>query len=606
MVPPRDTAIFNQRIMPACLGDGAERSNQVTMVRGQHLIGKTVGGCVLESLLGYGGSSAVFLAQQHTPERKVAIKVFLPRSTLDGKMRKDFYIRFLREAEAASELDHPNILPIYSYGEQDGLPYIIMPYMPGGTLYEYARRRGRLSLKETCWYLEQIASALDYAHEHGCVHCDVKPANILLDSDGRALLTDFGIAHIMRPEGTTIVEGQSAGQPAGQGQGAQGPELLMGTPDYISPEQALGHTLDGRSDIYSLGVMLFFLLAGTLPFRADNTIAIALLHVHEPPPSLCMVRADITPTIDRVVRKALAKSPAERFQNAHQFCTAFALAIGLLKPADLPPELLKDVQIEEALAEPQLQPQLLAAQALVQVRPLNNRQRGLKSLRLPRIFAAIALLLLLTIGAALGTGAITSRLARGGANIQATRSTGIGQALADDLANSSDWPTSSTFFFTGKQYHIENKSTQNVALALYAAHQYTNFRLFVSMTEVHGSHDSADYYGIVFRSAADQSRYYVFEVVSWGSGDYAFWRFDGKWNLLASGPAPSLLTSTGAVNTIGVDAAGNTFSFTINHRPVGPSVIDTSRQAMTSGEVGLYVEENSEIAFSHLYITPRP
>lgn len=117
----------------------------MTTIRGQHLIGKTVGGCVLESLLGYGGSSAVFLARQHDPERQVAVKVFLPRSTLDGKMRKDFYIRFLREAEAASELDHPNILPIYSYGEQDDLPYIIMPYMPGGTLYEYARKRGRLS-----------------------------------------------------------------------------------------------------------------------------------------------------------------------------------------------------------------------------------------------------------------------------------------------------------------------------------------------------------------------------------------------------------------------------------------------------------------------------
>ncbi len=574
----------------------------MTTVRGQHLIGKTVGGCVLESLLGYGGSSAVFLARQHDPERQVAVKVFLPRSTLDGKMRKDFYIRFLREAEAASELDHPNILPIYSYGEQDDLPYIIMPYMPGGTLYEYARKRGRLSLKESCWYLEQIASALDYAHAHGCVHCDVKPANILLDSDGRALLTDFGIAHITRPEGTTLVEGQATGQ----AQGAQTPELLMGTPDYISPEQALGHKLDGRSDIYSLGIMLFFLLAGTLPFRADNTIAIALLHVHEPPPSLCMLRADITPALDRVVRKALAKSPDERFQSAGQFCTAFALAAGLLNPASLPPELLKDVQIEEALAEPQVEPELLAAPAVVQVRPLQPRRPALSSLNFTRVFAVGALLLLLTIGAALGMGAITSRLTHAGANIQATRSTGIGQALADDLANSNDWPTSSTFFFTGKQYHIENRSTQNVALALYAAHQYSNFRLSVSMTEVHGSHDSADYYGVVFRSAADQSRYYVFEVVSWGSGDYAFWRFDGKWNLLASGPAPSLHTATGASNTIGVEAVDNTFNFTINHKPVGASVIDSSRHAITSGEVGLYVEENSEIAFSHLYITVLP
>jgi serine/threonine protein kinase len=573
----------------------------VTIVRGQHLIGKNVGGCVLERLLGYGGSSAVFLAQQHNSERQVAIKVFLPRSSMDMKMQKDFYIRFLREAEAASELDHPNILPIYSYGEQDGLPYIIMPYMPGGTLYEYARRRGRLSLEEACWYLEQIASALDYAHDHGCVHCDVKPANILLDSEGHAVLSDFGIAHIMQSEVATGGEGKPV---VGQGQGAQTPELLMGTPDYISPEQALGHTLDGRSDIYSLGVMLFFLLAGALPFKADSTIAIALLHVHEPAPSLCMLRADITPALDRVIRKAMAKSPEERFQTVSQFYTAFALAAGLLDPASLPTEALKTLHIEEILAEPEVQPTLLAAQPVVHVRPVRIKRRLLDSLKFTRIFGAIALLLLLTIGAAFGSGAITSRLTRGGPNVQLTRPANIGRALADGLANSSDWPTSSTFFFTGKQYHIENKSTENVALALYADHQYTNFRLSVTMTEIHGSHDSADYYGLVFRSAADQSRYYVFEVLSWGSGNYAFWRFDGKWNLLASGPAPSLITTTGASNTIEVDAVGNTFSFTINHKQVGFPTTDPSKHALTAGEVGLYVEENSEVAFSHLYITP--
>ncbi len=573
----------------------------MTNVRGQHLIGKTVGGCVLESLLGYGGSSAVFLAQQHNPERQVAIKVFLPHSTLDGKVQKDFYIRFLREAEAASELDHPHILPIYSYGEQDGLPYIIMPYMPGGTLYEYARRRGRLSLEEACWYLEQIALALDYAHEKGCVHCDVKPANILLDREGRALLTDFGIAHIMQPEETTAVEGKP-GQ--GQAQGAQASEMLMGTPDYISPEQALGHRLDGRSDIYSLGIMLFFLLSAALPFKADSTIAIALLHVYEPPPSLCMLRADITPALDRVIRKALAKSPSERFQSASRFCTAFALAAGLLDPATLPPEVLKDVQIEETLAEPQIQPDLLAARPVVQVRSVRSQQSFLSSLNFTRVLCAIALLLMLTIGAALAASTITSRLTRDNVITQTNRSTSIGTILADDLTDSGNWPTSSTFFFTGKQYHIENKSTRNVALALYAAHQYTSFHLSVTMTEIHGSHDSADYYGVVFRSAADQSSYYVFEVSSWGSGEYAFWRFDGKWNLIDSGPAPSLITTSGASNTIGVDANGNTFSFTINRKAVGSSVSDPSKHALSSGEVGLYVEENSEIAFSHLYITP--
>src|SRR5881227_684980 len=204
----------------------------MTTTRGQHLIGKVLGSCVIERLLGYGGTSAVFLAQQYTPEQKVAIKVFLPRSHLNAQMQKDYYSRFLLEAEAASKLDHPNILPIYSYGEQDGLPYIVMPYMPGGTLAEYMAKRSPLSLQEAQWYLDQIATALDYAHQHGCVHCDVKPANILLDSDGYVMLSDFGIAHVVQSsDGST--------QPL-----TKAPAALMGTPDYISPEQALGQTLD--------------------------------------------------------------------------------------------------------------------------------------------------------------------------------------------------------------------------------------------------------------------------------------------------------------------------------------------------------------------------
>ncbi|MBO0793045.1 MAG: serine/threonine protein kinase, partial [Ktedonobacteraceae bacterium] len=266
------------------------------MTKGQHLIGKIVGSCVLEKLLGYGGSSAVFLAQQQNPVRKVAIKVFLPRVPMDIRMQRDFYTRFLREAEAASKLDHPNILPIYSYGEQEGIPYIVMPYMEGGTLADYMSRRGPLSPKEAQWYLEQIASALDYAHGRGFVHCDVKAANMLLDRQGHIMLSDFGIA-CFAPPAHALKSSEQKEQEA----------VMMGTPDYISPEQALGKPLDGRSDIYSLGVLLFYLLSKRLPFKAESTIALALMHVHERPPSLLSLRGDLRPDIDAVVQRALAK-----------------------------------------------------------------------------------------------------------------------------------------------------------------------------------------------------------------------------------------------------------------------------------------------------------
>src|SRR5205085_1153023 len=337
--------------------------------RGHHLIGKVIGSCVIEQFLGHGGSSAVFLAQQSTPERKVAIKIFLPRSHMNAQMQKEFYHRFLREAEAASRLDHPNILPIYAYGEQDGLPYIIMPYMEGGTLGEYITNHGCLSLDEADWYLEQIASALDYAHQkHGYVHCDVKPANILLDSDGNAMLTDFGIIHMMHPESAT---GSSERKP---------PQMLMGTPVYISPEQALGQPLDGRSDIYSLGITLFYLLTGRLPFKADSTIAVALLQIHEAPPALSLLRADISPTIDNVVQKALAKRPEARFQTASEFSEAFAQAVALQSTSNSPRA-------------------VLAAKPVVRVKPASQR-----SFSFPRAITAIILLLVLTTGAALAGG----------------------------------------------------------------------------------------------------------------------------------------------------------------------------------------------------------
>ncbi len=287
----------------------------MTTTRGQHLIGKQIGSYVLERLLGYGGSSAVFLAQGHSSGEEVAVKVFMPRSTMDVQMQKNFYQRFLLEAEAASKLDHPHILSIYSYGQDQGLPYIVMPYMPGGTLSEYVQKHGPLSLTESQHYLEQIAAALDYAHEQGCVHCDVKPANILLDGAGNALLSDFGIARLMQPDAAAAERAMKS------------PETLMGTPDYISPEQALGQPLDGRSDIYSLGVTLFYLLAGSPPFKAESSIAMALLHVHETPPPLGLLRADITLGIDNVIGKALAKWPEERYQTAGEFRDAFAEAL---------------------------------------------------------------------------------------------------------------------------------------------------------------------------------------------------------------------------------------------------------------------------------------
>jgi serine/threonine protein kinase len=564
--------------------------------RGQHLIGTMLGSCRLEKLLGYGGSSAVFLAQQYIPERQVAIKVFHPRTNLSVQMQRDFYLRFLREAEAASQLDHPNILPIYSYGEQEGLPYIIMPYMVGGTLSEYMNKHGCLSLEGAQWYIEQIASALDYAHEHGCVHCDVKPANILLDGDGGVMLTDFGIARIMQPDTAT-------GLPV-----AKAPETLMGTPDYISPEQALGQRLDGRSDVYSLGITLFYLLAGRLPFLADSNIAVALLQVHEHPPALSLLRADVSPYTDSVIHKALAKKPEDRFQTAREFSDAFTEAIlhaGKVYQVDLSGQetsLLDSTARSNGSSNgrPRV---LFASRPVVKVKPTRRRPS-----RFSRLFIAAALLFSIAIGAALAASFVTSHIAAGAppARVQGTVPSGSGNVAGDDLAQSDDWPTGGAFFFTGSQYHIQNTSSRYVALALYADHQYGDFHLTITLSELHGSHDGADYNGVVFRSSVDQSHYYLFEIVAWGGGQYLFLRYDGngQWKQLAGGSVASLLIASGASNTLTINAHGTTFSFLINSKSVGSPVTDSSKLALTTGEIGLYVEEQgAEVVFSHLYIT---
>ncbi len=566
----------------------------MSTTRGQHLIGKVIGSCTLEKLLGYGGTSAVFLAKQHGSEQKVAVKVFLPRNSMTARMQRDFYLRFLQEAEAASKLDHPNILPIYSYGEQDGLPFIIMPYMEGGTLSEYTAQHGCLLLSEAQWYLAQIASALDYAHEQGCVHCDVKPANILLNSDGQAMLSDFGIARIVLPVSENGGAG-NANHPV-----TKVPETLMGTPDYISPEQALALPLDGRSDIYSLGITLFYLLAGRLPFRADSTIAVALLQVHEPPPLLGLLRADISPQIDAVIQKALAKKPEDRFQTVTEFSAAFDYAIAtsdIFFQASKDPAQAQFLLAREDTNFSNKHPSAISS-PVVRVKPVPPRSTPFR-----RLFIALAIILILVVGTAATAGVITSHFAPKIPIIQTT--TSAGHTLIDDLADNNNWPTDTghTFFFLGQHYYIRNSSSQFVALALYADHSYHNFQLTVTMSEVKGPRNGADYYGIVFRSNDLQSSYYLFEVVAWGGGQYQFLRYNGKYTPLAGGSAPSLITGIGKGNTVTIVAKDDTFSFLINGKPVGSTITDKSHHAFTSGEIGLYVEEQgTEVSFSHLYV----
>jgi serine/threonine protein kinase len=283
--------------------------------RDRRLIGKQLGTCVLEQLLGAGGMGTVYLAQQQRPARTVAIKVLRTDELSSINERQEFLTRFRREADVIAQLDHVNILPIYEYGEQDGLAYLVMPYLTGGSLRDLLARNGPLSLTLALSYIEQVAAALQYAHEHRIVHRDIKPANILFHSDGRLVLADFGIARIIRNPNEPVEATLT------------GPSHFIGSVDYMSPEMVNGTLVDHRTDIYELGIVLFQMLAGRVPFQGTTPFIIAAQHLREQPPSLSLLKPAIPPAVDAVVHKALAKEPDARYDSAQEMAQALRAAI---------------------------------------------------------------------------------------------------------------------------------------------------------------------------------------------------------------------------------------------------------------------------------------
>ncbi|GLV57357.1 hypothetical protein KDH_41930 [Dictyobacter sp. S3.2.2.5] len=278
------------------------------------LIGRVLGTCTLQKLVGQGGMGAVFLAQQSRPRRQVAVKVLLPITQLNANQLAAFLERFRRETDAAASLEHPNIMPVHEYGEQGGLAYLVMPYVSGGTLRDELEREGPLSLQHTVDYLEQLAAALDFAHEHGVIHRDIKPANIMVTNEGRLLLSDFGLVKIIAEGQTPQVRLTGAGAP-------------VGTPDYMAPEQVIGEEVDTRADLYSLGVILFQMLTGTTPFQGETPMQIAAQHLQIPPPSPQMLRPDLPIAAEQVVLRAMAKRPGDRYMRAQDMARAFRSAV---------------------------------------------------------------------------------------------------------------------------------------------------------------------------------------------------------------------------------------------------------------------------------------
>jgi serine/threonine-protein kinase len=259
----------------------------------------------LEAKLGSGGMSTVYLARDQTLDRQVAVKVM----HREMSEQADQLERFRQEARSVAKLSHPNVVSVIDAGEDGGHPYIVFEYVEGETLKQRINRDGALAPQEAIAYAIEIARGLSMAHARNMVHRDIKPQNILIDAEGRAKLTDFGISRQLEQDGMTATG------------------RVLGTTDYVAPEQAMGRKVDPRTDIYSLGVVLYEMLVGQVPFSADSQVGVAMKHVNEELPDVQRRRPEVSAAVALVVERSTTKDPAERYQQVGEMIDDLSTAL---------------------------------------------------------------------------------------------------------------------------------------------------------------------------------------------------------------------------------------------------------------------------------------
>ncbi|MFH1185380.1 MAG: serine/threonine-protein kinase [Chloroflexota bacterium] len=269
-----------------------------------------IGRYEIKGELGRGGMATVYRAYDPSFEREVAIKV-LPRELMHDPQFRD---RFRREIKTIASLEHPAIVPVYDVGEEDGVPYFVMRFMPGGSLTQWIEK-GKFSLEDAARIIERLASALAYAHKVGLIHRDLKPDNILFDNNGDPFISDFGVAKIT--DSSTNMTGSG----------------IIGTPAYMSPEQAQGEKVDNRSDIYGLGVIIFQMLSGHQPYEATTPMGVAVKHITDPVPEILKSMPGLPDQADTIIKTAMAKDPSLRYQTATELAQALSAAAFPKKPA---------------------------------------------------------------------------------------------------------------------------------------------------------------------------------------------------------------------------------------------------------------------------------
>jgi serine/threonine protein kinase len=274
------------------------------------LVGKKLGSYTLRRVIGVGSMGAVYLARQSQSQREYVLKVFLHASSLEPLQYIDFLLRFRQEMELVASLKHPHILSVLEYEERDGFVYLVMPYVSVRNLESVLNSQKVLSLPEVADYLDRLADALDYAHEHGVLHLDIKPSNILVTLNDKLLFTDFALTKTMTER-----------------QAARIRQFKVGMLDYMAPEQVMGKEPGEKADLYSLGAILYYMVTGSAPFQGESLVEVAKKHLQDAPPSPCSKRTDLPLAAEQVILRALSKRSGHRYEHALDLATAFRLAL---------------------------------------------------------------------------------------------------------------------------------------------------------------------------------------------------------------------------------------------------------------------------------------
>lgn len=532
----------------------------------------------LRERIGAGGMARVFKAWDTVLERPVAVKILHDHLADDPNFKE----RFEREARLIASLSHPNIVQIYDFKvvERDDLPlyYMVMPLVTGQTLRglmaELAAHNQTLSYGRIQSLFSNVADALHYAHSKGMIHRDVKPANILIDQYGQAILTDFGIARMVE-SGRLTQEGVSTG-----------------TPVYMSPEQAAGQPGDGRSDLYALAIILFEMLTGRPPYEDEGSVAVMLRHLNDPIPQLSHFLPLKNPALERILTRALAKNPDERYPTVNEFASAVREALsGEIGTQDSENRTLNTVALPRI--------NITNTRTGTGGRITTRLQPVIAKTPRPVIFAVSALVILL-IGAVIGQVALTQNRQLNSTPTEAvdTRPSSMTESLyftstfEEDDEQWNNWVQAASDGFIREItsdgfYHLINQRPQTAVTALFnPTNTYASSSISMTATLLDSS-NPAGAIGIVFRYQNDD-HYNVFAVD--GLGRYSIWvRQDGQWReLRGSGESWSrdpIINQQGSENRLQIDILGNRFTGYVN----GKQLFSLNDDTLDAGNIGIYV-----------------